>query len=137
MLIPYFTLQITVRLILAAVVTIAWTKLKRVITKLYGSNVSFWFSLITLTQFHFIFYMSRTLPNTMALPIGNFTKKKICFSLFHLFFFLQIFSFIRFGLLVKWPTKTFYYMLRHIYIGFSFGINYIFRSTITIWFKIS
>lgn len=65
---------LTVRLILAAVVATAWTKLKRVITKIYGSDVSFWFSLITLTQFHFIFYMSRTLPNIMALPLGMSSK---------------------------------------------------------------
>uniref|UniRef100_A0A1I8Q7P9 Mannosyltransferase n=1 Tax=Stomoxys calcitrans TaxID=35570 RepID=A0A1I8Q7P9_STOCA len=64
----YWALYI-VRLVLAAIVTCAWTKLKRVITKIYGSDVSLWFSLITLTQFHFIFYMSRPLPNIMALPL--------------------------------------------------------------------
>ncbi|XP_075148354.1 alg12 alpha-1,6-mannosyltransferase [Haematobia irritans] len=64
----YWSLYI-VRLVLSAIVACAWTKLKRVITKHYGSDVSLWFSLITLTQFHFIFYMSRPLPNIMALPI--------------------------------------------------------------------
>lgn len=59
---------------LTAVVAYAWTKLKRVITKIYGSDVSLWFSLITLTQFHFMFYMSRPLPNIMALPVGKFAS---------------------------------------------------------------
>lgn len=62
---------LAVRLVLAAVVTASWHNFRRVITKQLGTDVRLWFTIITLTQFHFIFYMSRPLPNVLALPVGK------------------------------------------------------------------
>ncbi|XP_011178105.2 probable Dol-P-Man:Man(7)GlcNAc(2)-PP-Dol alpha-1,6-mannosyltransferase [Zeugodacus cucurbitae] len=64
-----FWAQYVVRLVLAAVVTASWHNFRRVITKQFGTDVRLWFTIITLTQFHFIFYMSRPLPNVIALPV--------------------------------------------------------------------
>nr|XP_014090696.1 probable Dol-P-Man:Man(7)GlcNAc(2)-PP-Dol alpha-1,6-mannosyltransferase [Bactrocera oleae]XP_036212819.1 probable Dol-P-Man:Man(7)GlcNAc(2)-PP-Dol alpha-1,6-mannosyltransferase [Bactrocera oleae] len=64
-----FWTQYVVRLVLTAVVTASWHNFRRVITKQFGTDVRLWFTIITLTQFHFIFYMSRPLPNVIALPV--------------------------------------------------------------------
>lgn len=61
----------TVRLVLALCVIVSWSKLQRVIQRQIGSIFSIWFTLITISQFHFMFYMSRTLPNIFALPLGK------------------------------------------------------------------
>lgn len=56
---------------LAAIISMAWNNLRNVITKLFDIEVRMWFSMITLTQFHFMFYMTRPLPNILALPLGE------------------------------------------------------------------
>uniref|UniRef100_A0A182W406 Mannosyltransferase n=1 Tax=Anopheles minimus TaxID=112268 RepID=A0A182W406_9DIPT len=64
-----FWMQYAVRFTLAATVVFAWNRLKVTILHRFGVTVGVWFMLITATQFHFMFYMSRPLPNIMALPL--------------------------------------------------------------------
>jgi len=38
--------------------------------KVFGARISSVLALVSLTQFHFLFYASRTLPNTFAVALG-------------------------------------------------------------------
>jgi len=67
-----FVSLIIVRLVLGALVLWPLLRMKKRIRENLGESVSFWFLLITLSQFHFIFYLSRPLPNIMALPLVLF-----------------------------------------------------------------
>jgi hypothetical protein len=52
-------------------VVAAFQKLRRTISQKFGFPVTLWYTLVTMSQFHFIFYMSRPLPNIFAMPFGE------------------------------------------------------------------
>ena len=44
---------------------------KSSVSKSFNKNVGKWLSILTMIQFHFNFYATRSLPNTFALIGGN------------------------------------------------------------------
>ncbi|XP_068618969.1 dol-P-Man:Man(7)GlcNAc(2)-PP-Dol alpha-1,6-mannosyltransferase [Battus philenor] len=63
-----FWMQYVVRLTLALTVIVTWSRFREALQKQFGNTFAWWFTLISVTQYHFMFYMSRPLPNIMALP---------------------------------------------------------------------
>ncbi len=62
-----FYVQIQSRVVLSLVVMYSFSQFGRSIQLRYGSTTRRALSVLTLTQFHFLFYSSRCLPNTFAL----------------------------------------------------------------------
>lgn len=64
----YFTARATIGLATA----ISFIVFCRAVESGFGNSVKNWLILVTVTQFHFMFYMSRPLPNVLALSFGNY-----------------------------------------------------------------
>ncbi len=67
----FSTNLITVRLCLSELVVRSFQLFREGVSKEFGDTVGLWLAAITASQFHFMFYMGRTLPNIMALPGGK------------------------------------------------------------------
>lgn len=79
--------SITVRLTLAVSVIAAWCRLRNTLQKQFGNTYAWWYTLITVTQYHFMFYMSRPLPNIMVLPLGKLLLNFTNIFLHNIFYF--------------------------------------------------
>ncbi|XP_011504718.1 PREDICTED: dol-P-Man:Man(7)GlcNAc(2)-PP-Dol alpha-1,6-mannosyltransferase-like [Ceratosolen solmsi marchali] len=64
-----FLSQYIVRAILGLTVIAAWKLYKNALQSIFGTKFVKWFLIITVTQYHFMYYLSRPLPNTMAMPL--------------------------------------------------------------------
>lgn len=62
----------SVRAVLNIIVVESIRHFHKTIEKVFGSGVGNWFIIITLSQFHVLYYSSRPLPNIMAFPLGQY-----------------------------------------------------------------
>ena len=63
---PKLTVLISLRLLLGNAAVAALARLQNSVSTTLGSDVAAWLFIITALQFHLPFYLSRTLPNTLA-----------------------------------------------------------------------
>ncbi|XP_063977922.1 probable Dol-P-Man:Man(7)GlcNAc(2)-PP-Dol alpha-1,6-mannosyltransferase [Diachasmimorpha longicaudata] len=64
-----FCSQYIVRAVLGLIVIAALRLYRQALEKIFGVQFTKWFVAITVTQFHFMYYLSRPLPNIMAMPL--------------------------------------------------------------------
>ncbi|KYN14053.1 putative dolichyl-P-Man:Man(7)GlcNAc(2)-PP-dolichyl-alpha-1, 6-mannosyltransferase [Trachymyrmex cornetzi] len=64
-----FFAQYIVRAILGLLVISTLKLYRQVLQKIFGVQFTKWFVAITVTQYHFMYYLSRPLPNIMVMPL--------------------------------------------------------------------
>jgi len=75
---PWHCCCLSVRFCLGSICLFAFSKFRSSVSHRFGSDVGRFMAAITATQFHFLFYVSRPLPNTFALVLVLFS---LCFWL--------------------------------------------------------
>lgn len=90
---PYFNddkfyVQVISRINLALLVIVGFNAFANAVGKKYGSTTRRALIVLTLTQFHFVYYLSRPLPNTFALGITLFALSKWMLRQLDAFIFL-------------------------------------------------
>ena len=71
---PFVSVWSAVRIVLGTLVLGAFAFFRGAVHRKFGFRVSQVLAVLTLSQFHFLFYASRTLPNTFALALGETTR---------------------------------------------------------------
>ncbi|KAF7991583.1 hypothetical protein HCN44_008954 [Aphidius gifuensis] len=61
--------QYAVRAVLGLTVIATFRLYRQALESIFGGQFTKWLVIITVTQYHFMYYLSRTLPNIMALPL--------------------------------------------------------------------
>jgi hypothetical protein len=67
--------QFLVRATLALLVITTFKLYRHALQNIFGLQFTKWFVAITVTQYHFMYYLSRPLPNIMAMPLGIYHLK--------------------------------------------------------------
>jgi alpha-1,6-mannosyltransferase len=62
--------QIAVRATLGLINVFALVMFRHAADRVYGKHVGRWYLILQVTQFHLVFYATRTLPNVFALPFS-------------------------------------------------------------------
>lgn len=60
------------RAVLGLMVIVTLSLYRKALQSIFGVKFVKWFVAITVTQYHFLYYLSRPLPNIMAMPLGKF-----------------------------------------------------------------
>uniref|UniRef100_A0A3P9LLV4 Mannosyltransferase n=1 Tax=Oryzias latipes TaxID=8090 RepID=A0A3P9LLV4_ORYLA len=126
---PKFYSQLIVRASLGLCVTAALWHMQKEARKQFGSTVSSLFCLICASQFHLMFYSTRTLPNVFALPIGEFS---LCFEVSFPLVLLKL-TFQKFLLAVLLAFTAWMAQKHGQFVGLSAFVIVVFRSELCIF----